>query len=184
MHANNAQTQQFLDLNLANVLANELKNRRRLNFTFCEYLYGAFCPKKDSRLFCRKKGRTTVHENYILHRRGVVHFYADLDLVSILTTVRRMKVLSDLFFNMTQKTLEKYSLFHTIDSMPSEIDFFKTIPKSNFRGLNENPFEHNAQINSTVRRLVSKPLTKMDLFLLSQINPNLFELHQSNGKIQ
>jgi hypothetical protein len=175
------ESSRFLHPDIANALAYELKNRRRLNFTFYEFLYGAFCLKKDKRFFCRKKGHNTIHENYILHRRGILHFYADIDLVSILTTVRRMKVLSDLFFNTAQKTLEKYSLFHTIDSKPSEIDYFKNIPKSNFRGLRENPFEHNAEVNATVRRLASKPLTKMDLFLISQIDQQLFEKQHSNG---
>jgi hypothetical protein len=71
-----------------------------------------------------------VHDNYILFSKGLEKFYVDLDLLSVITTVRRMKVLTELLFNDNQQLLEKYSKYHTIESANfDDLDYFKTIPK-------------------------------------------------------
>jgi hypothetical protein len=97
--------------------------------------------------------------------------------VSILTTVRRMKVLSNLFFDDTQKKLEKYSIYHTMNSFNSEfIDTFKDIPKIDRRNHKfEKITNHGLEVNSAVRKLSQNPLSKIDRFLISQIHENLIE---------
>jgi hypothetical protein len=164
----------YLGPDLANNLALEMKHRRRFNFGMLDFLYGAyFCCKRQYK--CWRKDGNSIHDNYLVYRRGWESFYLDLDVVSILTTVRRMKVLSNLFFNDTQKQLEKYSIFHAINSFSANsIETFKDIPKIDRR---KNEIEkiatHSLRVNSAVRELSQHPLSKIDRFLISQIHENL-----------
>jgi hypothetical protein len=173
----------YLGPDLANNLALEMKHRRRFNFGMLDFLYGAyFCCKRQYK--CWRKDGNSIHDNYLVYRRGWESFYLDLDVVSILTTVRRMKVLSNLFFNDTQKQLEKYSIFHSINSFSaSSIESFKDIPKIDRR---KNKIEkiatHSLRVNSAVRELSQHPLSKIDRFLISQIHENLIE-NEPEGEV-
>jgi hypothetical protein len=98
-----------------NYLGDKMKQRRRFDYSTWDFLYGTFWWVKRKYPWCRKDGKS-VHDNYILFRKGLEKFHVDLDLVTIITTVRRMKVFTDLLFNDNQKLLERYSKHHTIES--------------------------------------------------------------------
>jgi hypothetical protein len=103
--------------------------------------------------------------------------------VSILTTVRRMKVLSNLFFDDTQKQMEKYSIYHTMNSFNANfVNAFKDIPKISRRKNNDKKItKHSFGVNSIVKELSQRQLSKIDRFLISQIHENLIE-NQSEGE--
>jgi hypothetical protein len=98
-----------------NALGDEMKQRRRFDFSTWDFMYGTFWWIKRKYPWCRKDGKS-VHDNYILFRKGLEKFHVDLDLVSVISTVRRIKVFTELFFNDHQKLLEKYSKYHAIES--------------------------------------------------------------------
>jgi hypothetical protein len=50
---------------------------------------------------------------------------------------------------------------------------FKSIPKYKCKNLKKNQFTHSSSINGNIRRMAKKPLSKMDLFLVSQISDEL-----------
>jgi hypothetical protein len=107
-----------------NILGDEMKQRRRFDFSTCDFLYGTFWWIKRKYPWCRKNG-TSVHDNHLLFEKGLKKFNVDLDLMTIITTVRRMKVLTELLFNDNQKLLEKYSKYHTIENINfDDIDQF------------------------------------------------------------
>jgi hypothetical protein len=85
-----------------------------------------------------------------------------------------MKVLTELFFNDNQKVLEKFSKYHTIESTNlKDLDHFRTVPKYKDKRLKQVKFTNASYINGSVRRMARNPMTKMDMFLISQIDEQL-----------
>jgi hypothetical protein len=167
-----------------NALGNEMKQRRRFDYSTLDFLYSAFWWVKYKYPWCKKNGKS-VHDNYILFRKGLEKFYVDLDLLSVITTVRKMKVLTDLFFNDNQQLLEKYSKYHTIESANfDDLDHFKRIPQYKSSNLMESRFEHASTLNGSIRRMAKRPMSKIDLFLISQIDNDLMKyLMLPNGRL-
>ena len=116
-------------------------------------------------------------------RKGLEKFYIDLDLVSVLTTVRRMKVMTDLMFTENQKYLEKYSIHHTIENPNfDDLDYFKTIPKLRDNNSKNNAFIHSSLTNANIRRLVKDPITDVDKMLINQIAGEIFNPYSDINK--
>jgi hypothetical protein len=62
---------------------------------------------------------------------------------------------------------------------------FKNIPNYKCKNLKKNQFEHASAINRSIRRMAKNPFSKMDLFLVSQINDELLNnmMHQAGRQI-
>ena len=116
-----------------------------------------------------------MYDNHLLFTRGKEKFFQDLDLVTILNIIRRVKIINDLMFTHYQRNLQMYSQHFLIcaDDI-DETALIKTIPKYKWQNKTE-IFQHNAMVHGFVSRYVNQPFGETDTMLVNQISPDILE---------
>ena len=87
-----------------------------------------------------------------MYQKGLEKYYGDLDLVSIITTVRRLRSLTDVVLSENQKALELYSKYYNVGFVDrDQVDYLKSLPKYKSKKHNNRVFEYNARVNGFIQ---------------------------------
>ena len=86
-------------------LKSTMKRRRRFDFSVCDFMYSCLCPIKRHYPCFRKDGKS-VQQNYIKFQKGLRKLNVDMDLTTILTSIRRMRFLTDAMMTHNQQFIE------------------------------------------------------------------------------
>lgn len=150
-----------------------IKQRRRFDFSLCDFMYSILWPVKFDYPCLRKDGKS-VHSNYVKFQKGMEKYNVDLDITNILTTVKRMKTLSDLILSSDQKLLEKYSKHHLID-VPNDVDldYMQDVPAAKCRQLLAERKAHSENLNDFIYSFSDKQATEWDRFMISNISEDI-----------
>jgi len=120
------------------------------------------------------KDGKSVHANYLKFEKGLDKFNIDLDLINIITTVKRMKVMSDILLTDNQKLFENYSRHHVIDVPNKEdLEYLKRVPKYKWSNLRKNVFSHSCEINWSIRRFSKLKMSEVDRMLIANISDKI-----------
>jgi len=120
------------------------------------------------------KNGKSVHANYLRFGKGLDKFNIDLDLINIITTVKRMKVMSDILLTDNQKLFENYSRHHVIDVPNTEdLEYLKRVPKYKCKNLRENVFRHSSEINGSIRRFSKLKMSEVDRMLIANVSDKI-----------
>jgi len=123
------------------------------------------------------KNGKSVHANYLKFEKGLDKFNIDLDLINIITTVKRMKVMSDILLTNNQKLFENYSRHHVIDVPNKEdLEYLKRVPKYKWSNLRESVFTHSSEINGSIRRFSKLKMSEVDRMLIANISDKILGL--------
>ena len=151
-------------------LKSTMKRRRRFNFSLCDFMYSCLCPIKYHYPCFRKDGKS-VQQNYIKFQKGMRKLNIDMDLTTILTSIRRMRFLTDALLTQDQQFIEKYSMSNLIDySHEQDLQDMNSIPTVNMDKSHQDVLSHESEIDHKLDFLSSRPLGSMDKFLIRQVS--------------
>jgi hypothetical protein len=91
--------------NLFKTLLDTMKVRKRFNWKLSDLLCNAFCLLK-CRHPCSRNKKREAERNYNLLMKGQEMYESEMDLVTILTTIRKVNWLMDTLMDDQNKVLE------------------------------------------------------------------------------
>ena len=151
-------------------LKSTMKRRRRFDFSVCDFMYSCLCPIKRHYPCFRKDGKS-VQQNYIKFQKGLRKLNVDMDLTTILTSIRRMRFLTDAMMTQDQQFIEKYSMSNLIDySHEQDLQDMNSIPTVNVDKSHQDVLIHESEVDHKLDFLSSRPLESMDKFLICQVS--------------
>ena len=156
-------------------LREKLKNRKRFTYSYLDFIYTHFCWIKRRFSLCKKKD--SVYDNYIWYQKGVAKYEQEIDLVSIITSIRRLNLLMDMTLDQNQRLLEIYSPYHNVEFSQNEYEMYmKDIPKyKGSKHISKKTYAYNSCVNGFIDRYRQKEISNKDIKLMNIVMPNYFE---------
>ncbi|CAI2360481.1 unnamed protein product [Moneuplotes crassus] len=155
------------------ILHQKLKQTRRLGFSYKDCLYNIFWPFKSKKL-CKNK-----YSQYQIYSEGFKQYSSEMNVTRLISAIHQQETLFRAILTTQQRILCDYSNLRNIECAKETSPSFLKIPRTSSQ---ESSANFKESVNMLINTYKHKPLSEVDLSLLNQVDPFLFNTQISPRK--